>query len=599
MSSLATSSLDSVTFQIVPDDLPEPFETPSTANPAQVVPVPDTSVLQVPDGFSINVFAENLNRPRWLALTPTGDVLVTETPDSQIRLLRDTNGDGTADDRSIFANADNGLDRPFGMAFSEDAFFLGNEGDVRRYAYQSGDAQLSGTGQVLATLPTGGHWTRNVALSPDGTQLYVSVGSASNVTPEAEPRASVQVMDVNGGSMQTFASGLRNPVGLDFHPVTGQLYTTVNERDGFGDDLVPDFFTGLSAGEFYGWPYAYFTPDRTDPRIGDVPADLVAQTQTPDVLFQAHSAPLGLQFYDGDRFPEDYQNGAFVAFRGSWNRSVPTGYKVVFVPFDEAGNAQGSYRDFVTGFLDVGAETTWGRPTGLLVNGDGSLLFTEESNGRIYRVGYDRPEDRSPIWGSEADETLTGTAEAEAIAGLDGIDRVLAGASNDAVFGNGGTDELYGEDGNDSLFGGRDNDVLSGGDLSDRLSGDEGNDWLYGGSRLDVLDGGSGNDSLFGGRDADTLIGGEGIDRLQGDLGDDLMWGGVGGDGFVVSLTGGFDRVFDFELGIDRLLLEAGLTFDRLQFSDDPGGAILSVNGTPLVQLLGIEASQLNAQSFD
>jgi glucose/arabinose dehydrogenase len=190
--------------------------------------------------------------------------------------------------------------------------------------------------------------------------------------------------------LQTFASGLRNPVGLDFHPVTNQLYTTVIERDGLGNDLVPDFLTGVEAGEFYGWPYSYLSPDLADPRnLGENP-DLVAQTQTPDVLFQAHSTPLGLQFYEGETYPETYENGAFVALRGSWNRDPGTGYKVVFVPFDELGNPTGGYQDFLTGFLtDPETNTTWGRPTGLQTLSDGSLLITEEANNRIYRVQYD------------------------------------------------------------------------------------------------------------------------------------------------------------------------------------------------------------------
>jgi glucose/arabinose dehydrogenase len=200
-------------------------------------------------------------------------------------------------------------------------------------------------------------------------------------------------MNLDGSDRETFASGLRNPVGLDFNPVTKKLYTTVNERDGLGDDLVPDYLTGLSAGEFYGWPYAYLQPNLLDPRLVNngksVNPQLAARTKTPDVLFQAHSAALGLQFYDGKTFPEKYRNGAFVAFRGSWNRDRGTGYKIVFVPFDVAGKPKGYYEDFLTGFLlDPAIPSTWGRPVGLLVLPDGSLLLTEEANGRIYRVQY-------------------------------------------------------------------------------------------------------------------------------------------------------------------------------------------------------------------
>jgi glucose/arabinose dehydrogenase len=200
-------------------------------------------------------------------------------------------------------------------------------------------------------------------------------------------------MNLDGSNQQTFAYGLRNPVGLDFHPTTGELYATVNERDGLGDDLVPDYLTRVQQGGFYGWPYAYLTPNRIDPRQAtngqSKRPDLVAQTTTPDILFQAHSAALGLQFYDGQTFPERYRNGAFVAFRGSWNRDQGTGYKVVFVPFDASGQPQGYYEDFLTGFLlDPSGPTTWGRPVGLLVLPDGSLLLTEEANNRIYRIQY-------------------------------------------------------------------------------------------------------------------------------------------------------------------------------------------------------------------
>jgi glucose/arabinose dehydrogenase len=198
-------------------------------------------------------------------------------------------------------------------------------------------------------------------------------------------------MNLDGSNQQTFASGLRNPVGLDFHPTTNELYTTVNERDHIGDDLVPDYFTRLRQGEFYGWPYTYLTPNNLDPRQTQngksKRPDLAARTKTPDVLFQAHSAALGLQFYDGKTFPEKYRNGAFVAFRGSWNRDRATGYKIVFVPFNSG--TQGYYEDFLTGFLlDPAQATTWGRPVGLLVLPDGSLLVTEEANNRIYRIQY-------------------------------------------------------------------------------------------------------------------------------------------------------------------------------------------------------------------
>jgi len=282
------------------------------------------------------------------------------------------------------------------MAFTADTFFLGNTDAVLRFPYTSGQQQIQGMGQKIADLPADGynnHWTRNVVVAPDGQKLYVSIGSGTNVDEEPLPRAAVLVMNLDGSDRQIFAFGLRNPVGLDFHPTTNELYTTVNERDGLGDDLVPDYLTRIQAGEFYGWPYTYLTPNNLDPRQTRNSAskrpDLAAATKTPDVLFQAHSAALGLQFYDGTTFPEKYRNGAFVAFRGSWNRDRGTGYKIVFVPFNSRGRPEGYYEDFLTGFLlDETVPTTWGRPVSLLVLPDGSLLLTEEANNRIYRIQY-------------------------------------------------------------------------------------------------------------------------------------------------------------------------------------------------------------------
>lgn len=391
-----TETLTPQPINITLSSLPAPFATNSASKSPQVVPIPLNPTLNVPAGFQVNVYADGLDSPRWLALTPSGDVLVTETRENRIRLLRDTDGDGVADVKKTFASSQNGVDIPFGMTFAGNSFFLGNTGEVRRYPYTSGQEQLTGTGQRIAELTPGGynqHWTRNVVASPDGTQLFVTIGSRSNVDEEPLPRASVQIMNLDGSNQQTFAYGLRNPVGLDFHPITGEVYVTVNERDGIGDDLVPDYLTRIQQGEFYGWPYAYLTPNLIDPRQTvngqSKRPELVAQTKTPDVLFQAHSAALGLQFYDGQTFPEKYRNGAFVAFRGSWNRNQGTGYKIVFVPFDASGQPQGYYEDFLTGFLlDPTGPTTWGRPVGLLVLPDGSLLVTEEANNRIYRIQY-------------------------------------------------------------------------------------------------------------------------------------------------------------------------------------------------------------------
>ncbi len=396
---VSTQTLTPQPIRISVNQLPPPYASESASKSPSVVPIPQNPVLRVPAGFVVNIFADGLDRPRWLALTPDGDVLVTETRQNRIRRLRDTNGDGVADVKETFATATNGLNQPFGMAFAGNSFFLGNTDAVLRFPYQKGQAQIQGTGQTIAKLPADGynnHWTRNVVTAPDGKKLYVSIGSGTNASEEPSPRASVQVMNLDGSGRQTFASGVRNPVGLDFQPRTGELYATINERDGLGDGLVPDYLTRLRSGEFYGWPYAYLSRDRLDPRLAQngksLRPDLVAKTRTPEVLFEAHSAALGLRFYNGSTFPAKYRNGAFVAFRGSWNRSQGTGYKVVFVPFDAEGRSQGYYEDFLTGFLlDPSGPTTWGRPVGLLTLPDGSLLITEEANNRIYRVQYTGP----------------------------------------------------------------------------------------------------------------------------------------------------------------------------------------------------------------
>jgi glucose/arabinose dehydrogenase len=383
-------------IRISVNGLPKPYATDSASNSPRVVPIPRRAELEVPQGFKVDVYAAGLNAPRWLALTPGGDVLVTETRANRIRRLRDTNGDGVADESAVFADENNGLNIPFGMAFASDSFFLGNTDAVLRYPFRQDQLRLEGRGRKIADLPGGGynqHWTRNVRVSPDQSSLYVTVGSRSNVEVERPPRASVLRMNLDGAGAKTFAFGLRNPVGLDFHPVTGAVYVTVNERDGLGDDLVPDYFTQIREGEFYGWPYAYLRPENLDPRRvrggQSENRELAARTVTPEVLFESHSAALGLAFARGDKFPPKYRNGAFVAFRGSWNRSRGTGYKIVFVPFDSANRPEGYYEDFVRGFLiDPAGPTVWGRPVGVLMLPNGSLLFTEEANDRIYRVSW-------------------------------------------------------------------------------------------------------------------------------------------------------------------------------------------------------------------
>lgn len=397
---ISTESFTPTPIKITLADLPQPYTTESASKPPNVISVPDNPVLQVPPGFTVNIFADNLPDVRWLTLTPDGDVLAVQSKQNKINLLKDQNQDGVAEVQQTFGDRGNNLDQPLGMTFADDSFYVANTGEVLRYDYQPGQQQLEGTGTEITQLTPGGynqHWTRNIVTSPDGQKLYVSVGSRSNADSEELPRASIQVMNLDGSERSTYGYGLRNPVGLDFHPVTGELYTTVNERDQLGDDLVPDYFTQVKQGGFYGWPYAYLSPNLLDPRHVEanqsVRPDLAAQTITPDVLFQAHSAALGVQFYDRQKFPSKYHNGAFAAFRGSWNRDRGTGYKIVFVPFGQDHQPLGYYEDFLTGFLlNPDAPDTFARPVGLLVLPDGSLLLAEDGNGRIYRISYGKQE---------------------------------------------------------------------------------------------------------------------------------------------------------------------------------------------------------------
>jgi glucose/arabinose dehydrogenase len=361
-----------------------------------VIPVPDRPTLQVPAGFKVNVFANNLPDVRWMTVTPDGDVLAVQSKQDKITLLQDKNNDGVAEIKQTFGDRNKNLDQPLGVTFAGDAFYVANTGEVLRFNYQPGQLELEGTGTQITELTPGGynqHWTRNIVTSPDGQRLYISVGSRSNADSEELPRASIQVMNLDGSERSTYGYGLRNPVGLDFHPVTGKLYAAVNERDQLGDDLVPDYFTQVKKNGFYGWPYAYLSPNLLDPRHleGDqsVKPDLAAKTLTPDVLFQAHSAALGVQFYDQQQFPDKYRNGAFVAFRGSWNRDRGTGYKIVYVPFGKNHQPLGYYEDFLTGFLvNPSGPDTFARPVGLQVMPDGSLLLAEDGNNYIYRISY-------------------------------------------------------------------------------------------------------------------------------------------------------------------------------------------------------------------
>jgi glucose/arabinose dehydrogenase len=363
--------------EVRPDQLAKPYATRSTAKSPGIVRRPSNAAFQLPPGFHIAVFAEGFEDPRNMALAPNGDIFVAEAAGGRITILRGGRHFTFASD----------VDRPFGLAFTNGFLYVGAESAVLRYAYKPGQTIASGAPQRIASLPSGGHATRNVIFSRDGSKLYVAVGSTGNVEVERNPkRAAITEMRPDGSGSRIFASGLRNPVGLALEPQSGALWTAVNERDGLGDELVPDYITDVRDGAFYGWPYSYIGAHE-DPRRAGERRDLVAKSVVPPLLFESHSAPLGMCFYNGTMFPPAYRGNAFVALHGSWNRSALTGYKVVSVPFRN-GRPAGGYDDFVVGFLfDVNGKA-FGRPVGLLVLPDGSLLIADDGGNLIWRVTY-------------------------------------------------------------------------------------------------------------------------------------------------------------------------------------------------------------------
>lgn len=376
-------------FHVTADQLPAPYATPAASNGARRVPRPPDASLNVPAGFTVTLFRTGLTGPRWMAVAENGDVVLAETFADRVLILRDADGDGAAEQVTVFIDR---LEKPHGLLIRDGHLLVADTVQVWRFAYRPGQTEAEGEPEKV-TAPGalgfgGGHWTRNLAASADGSRLFVAIGSRGNVAEEPEPRATVRVFGKGDGVGRTFAAGLRNPVGIAVHPATGELYVTVNERDGLGDGLVPDYLTRVQDGDFYGWPYAYAGPN-PDPKFGDRRPDLVAASQVPDVLFQSHSAPIGLVFYDARRFPARFRGGAFVALRGSWNASRPTGYKVVYVPFRD-GRPVGGYENFATGFWVAGEDQARviGRPAGLAVARDGSLLIADDTGGAIWRIDH-------------------------------------------------------------------------------------------------------------------------------------------------------------------------------------------------------------------
>ncbi|WP_312773365.1 PQQ-dependent sugar dehydrogenase [Pseudomonas rhodesiae] len=397
--------------------LPQPNKTLiPTVNIAPAIGWPDGAKPTAAPGLQVSAFAEGLDHPRWLYVLPNGDVLVAETnappkPDdakgirgwvmekvmdragagvpspNRITLLRDADHDGVAETRTVFLE---NLNSPFGMTLVGNDLYVADSDKLLRFAYQPGATAIKTAGTTVVELPGGPlnhHWTKNVIASPDGSKLYVSVGSNSNVGEnglEAEQgRAAIWEVDRASGQHRIFASGLRNPNGMAWEPQSGKLWTAVNERDEIGSDLVPDYITSVKDGAFYGWPFSYYG-QHVDERVTPQNPDLVAKAIAPDYAVGPHTASLGLTFAQGSKLPPAFSNGAFIGQHGSWNRKPHSGYKVIFVPF-EGGQPKGRPMDVLTGFLDQD-EKAMGRPVGVVIDQQGDLLVADDVGNKVWRV---------------------------------------------------------------------------------------------------------------------------------------------------------------------------------------------------------------------
>jgi len=413
-----TTDAPGVRRKITPADLPPPFATGSAGNPPEVVAPPAAAMPKVPPGFKVERFATGLHNPRLLRVAPNGDIFIAESYANQIRVMRAADGAHVPERAEVFATD---LKQPFGIAFwppgpNPKFLYVGNTNSIVRFPYQVGDLQARGPAEtIVPVIPSGGHltggghWTRDVAFSPDGSKMFVSVGSLSNDAenfrrlplPESiqyaklhglgsllgteEHRANVLQFNADGTGMRIFATGIRNCVGMAINPTSGDLWCSTNERDGLGDDLPPDYITHVQDNGFYGWPW-YYIGNHEDPRHKGERPDLAGKVITPDVLLQAHSASLEMTFYDGQQFPREYRGDAFAAEHGSWNRAHRTGYKVIRVIMRD-GKATGEYEDFMTGFVTSDGNA-WGRPVGVAVAHDGSLLVTDDASGTLWRISY-------------------------------------------------------------------------------------------------------------------------------------------------------------------------------------------------------------------
>lgn len=405
---------------LTPADLPPPTltendpEAPDFENMANVVPAPEGKMPDVPEGFTVQVFASGLNQPRVIRTAPNGDIFVAESGSGRVLIFAADASGGEPAVPEIFAE---GLEKPFGIAFyppTEPRFvYVAAANQVVRFPYKAGDRKAGGPAQIIIPdIPTERHWTRDLTASQDGQRLFVSIGSASNIAaamPEKSPdeakafeethglgaawgdeenRAVVRVFDPEGENVRNFATGLRNCSGMAMQPETDTLWCTGNERDHVGPNLVPDFLTTVQEGGFYGWPW-YYAGGNEDPAHAGERPDLKDQVKVPEVLIQAHSSTLQMTFYQGDAFPEEYRDDAFATLHGSWNREHRTGYKVIRALMED-GKPTGVYEDFMTGFV-IDEKTVWGRPSGIAVTQDGALLVSDDANGRIYRAARNTP----------------------------------------------------------------------------------------------------------------------------------------------------------------------------------------------------------------
>ena len=376
-------------------ELPAPFSSESVRKVSKIVAWPEGQMPKAPEGFKVTKFAGELEHPRRTYVAPNNDIFVVESNDAKksankITMFRDKDQDGVPDERYSFLK---NLNQPYGMLVMDGYFYVANVDALVRFPYKEGQNTIEEEPEMVLELPAGGynhHWTRNIIASPDNDKIYITVGSSSNVgehgMEKEERRANIIEINPDGSGEKIYAAGLRNPVGVDWNPITGELWAAVNERDKIGNNLVPDYVTSVKEGGWYGWPYSYFG-DIKDPRWANDPhLEMVEKSIVPDVSVGPHTASLGFTFYDKESFPEKYHNGAFVGQHGSWNRANFSGYKVLFVPFDENGKPQ-EPEDFLTGFIaDGDSSEVYGRPVGVTTLPDGSLLVNDDDGNVIWRV---------------------------------------------------------------------------------------------------------------------------------------------------------------------------------------------------------------------